>query len=361
MLDFFPPNKFTKPHLFTQLPRNSQGGMGAYQSPPERNVKPHLLTSSYWQQIWCTEAMPAPSELLLLLVIVIYALLCPYTKVEESFNTQAMHDLLFHGSDVAKYDHLQFPGVVPRTFLGPLVVAAVASPFQWLLGSAGGTDAPSSKVQSLYLVRCVLGTLVWLAFREFKKAVSRKFGADTGHCMVLVTCCQFHFAFYASRPLPNIFALTLILLAYSFWLEERFGRLIFSLAFAAVVFRCDVLVLGAPIGLTLLFTGKIDFLSALSTGVQAVVFSLALSVAVDSYFWRRCLWAEGEVFWFNTVLNKSSEWGVMPAHWYFTSAIPRAVLATIVLLPFALKPVPPASHALSAIAGRGWWCDWFSW
>ena len=62
-------------------------------------------------------------------------LCAPYTKVEESFAVQAVHDVLVHAHAVTKvrrrprrcadtqYDHVRFPGAVPRSFVGPLALA----------------------------------------------------------------------------------------------------------------------------------------------------------------------------------------------------------------------------------------------
>lgn len=43
----------------------------------------------------------SPPALLLLLSISAHVLLCPYAKVEESFNLQAAHDILRYGSHLA--------------------------------------------------------------------------------------------------------------------------------------------------------------------------------------------------------------------------------------------------------------------
>nr|CAD1818694.1 unnamed protein product [Ananas comosus var. bracteatus] len=244
-------------------------------------------------------------DLMLGSIAAFYAFMVPYTKVEESFN----------------YDHLDFPGVVPRTFIGAFLVSIIASP---VVAVIHYLHVP--KIYSLLAVRLALGFIVLLTLRLFRLQVRRKFGYHVEAFFAIMTALQFHLLFYSTRPLPNILAFCLVNLAYSFWFKGDSSATLKCLTVATVVFRCDTMLLFGPIGIELLLSKSVSLLEAIKCCVITALLCIGISVLVDSIMWQRILWPELEVFWFNSVLNRSSEWGTHPLHWYFTSALPRSML-----------------------------------
>ncbi|CDS42270.1 glycosyltransferase [Echinococcus multilocularis] len=248
------------------------------------------------------------------LIVLIYLLSCPYNKVEESFNIQAIHDI---------YDHMEFSGPVPRTFLGPLFLA-----LPWLFLPP---IIPKATLQ--FIVRAVLGLLLLHAMVTLGSASRERLRLLFCSRFLLITYTQFHLAFYSTRTLPNIFALITVTYALAFLLRGSDCLFIMLSGFGILVFRSELVLFHGPL---LIFGLCYNFVkirpTLILTGLITTSVSLMLTIVFDSYFWQRWLWPEGEVFYFNVIENKSHLWGIVPFYWYFLIALPKALMTTIGLV-----------------------------
>lgn len=101
-------------------------------------------------------------------------------------------------------------------------------------------------------------------------------------------------------------------------------------------------------GLYLLLTRRTTFRTLIMPCVVSSVVALLVSVPIDSYFWQKPLWPELWGFYYNVIQGSSSNWGMSPWHYYFTSAIPRMILNPVALV--ALIPLSLYSPATSRAA-----------
>ncbi|PSS16965.1 glycosyltransferase family 22 protein [Amorphotheca resinae ATCC 22711] len=285
--------------------------------------------------------MKAPDLILYLLIptlILIHLLVAPYTKVEESFNIQATHDIIHHQpfSGIQNFDHVSFPGAVPRTFVGALLLAALSKPILLLTGSEDSIQ------HAQVIVRAVLGLLNAAALLRYKTGLDKAFGKNVGRWYILLQASQFHVIYYASRTLPNMFAFALTTLALREFLpitgERRQSNLgIFLLVLAGVIFRSEIALLLFTQLAFLLVQSRVSLQSIIPTGLISALVALAISIPVDSYFWQRPIWPELAGFYYNAIQGKSADWGTSPYIYYFSSLLPRLLLNPLILI--ALIPL----------------------
>lgn len=131
-----------------------------------------------------------------------------------------------------------------------------------------------------------------MCFRFFLRSVRKTFGHSVANWLILITISQFHLNFYATRLLPNVFALSLgkvlfppyldhlnflpvsVLLVYGFLLANRNIEAIWSAVFSAVVFRSELVLLYAPLFLYVLWKQRLTIWNAIAHGICSLVVSL---------------------------------------------------------------------------------------
>ncbi|KAG7191459.1 dolichyl-P-Man:Man(7)GlcNAc(2)-PP-dolichol alpha-1,6-mannosyltransferase [Scheffersomyces spartinae] len=294
-------------------------------------------------------------EALLILVVGYHLAIAPYTKVEESFTIQAAHDVMTYGvypQTVIEdnYDHVNFPGVVPRTFVGSLVLGYIAKAIMGLFTVLGIdlSRMSDSQIIGQYIVRGTLGIINVLSLISIKDAINSVTFKDrsksgggakrkgvVGFFYLLILSSLFHLLFYSSRTLPNFVALPLV--------NHSISKLIVGditgftwLGLTAVIFRLEVGVFGFIIAITssLGFGQSNVFINLMLLAIGSLA-GLFASGFVDSYFWGYWVIPEFSAMYFNVLQGKSSEWGVEPFWSYFTVHLPK--LFKLILIPLLLK------------------------
>eukprot|EP01084_Bolivina_argentea_P089486 161468_1 len=311
----------------------------------------------------------------LFIVGTVYVLVVPYTKVEESFNMQASHDMLFHGyTDIQNYDHNQFRGVVPRTFIGSLVLSLMVQPFKLMMQTIFPLLFSSFKLKMYcqHLIRMSLLSINIMSLSYFRKSFLAMYIAPTydkntdiatrikliktiSILFAILIIVQFHCLFYQSRLLPNCFALPLVTISFGFYFRNKYHLAVQCLAASTIIFRCDTIVIAFPFIIIMLgrayqqskfMNGKFQqmLIQFISHGVIASLVCIALSLCIDSWFWngyQSPKWPEFQVLLYNTLQNRSSNWGVSPWHEYFTKHLIKMLLVNVLFIPCAVFRMNP--------------------
>ncbi|CAI1695506.1 hypothetical protein SEUBUCD646_0N03430 [Saccharomyces eubayanus] len=308
-------------------------------------------------------------DTVLLAVISFHLIQAPFTKVEESFNIQAIHDILNYSVfDISQYDHLKFPGVVPRTFVGAVIIAMLSRPYLYLSSLIQAAKPSSIDVQ--LVVRGVVGLTNGISFIYLKNALQDMFDKITqkkkeenenqeiyvydsaGSWFLLFLIGSFHLMFYSTRTLPNfIMTLPLTNVALGWVLLGRYNAAIFLSAFVAIVFRLEVAALSAGIALFSVIFKKTLLSEAIKFGIFGLGLGSIIGITIDSYFWREWCLPEVDGFLFNVVSGYASKWGVEPVTAYFTHYLRMMFMPpTVLLLNYFGYKLAPANLKIVSLA-----------
>ncbi|ODV61685.1 dolichyl-P-Man:Man(7)GlcNAc(2)-PP-dolichol alpha-1,6-mannosyltransferase, partial [Ascoidea rubescens DSM 1968] len=267
-----------------------------------------------------------------LLFISFALIISPYSKVEESFNTQAIYDLLNFNTNRFNFDHFQFPGVVPRTFIGSILISLLSKPFQNLLLNHPLSSSTTQLDLQLFS-RLILGLLNSLSIFQIRNSLSRKsHQLANWYCLLQFT--QFHLPYYSTRFLPNFIALPFVNYSISLIIDKKYSLALFLLSFIGIIFRVEIVAFAASLSFVLVFVYPfISLRNALIYHLSGFIASVLLSSIIDSYFWNVIpMIPELISLIFNVLEGNSKLWGVEPFLAYFYKYLPKIFFPPTVLI-----------------------------
>ncbi|KGB77541.1 alpha-1,6-mannosyltransferase [Cryptococcus deuterogattii 99/473] len=308
-----------------------------------------------------TRCLTIVLSLLPFLVTFAHVFLSPYTKVEESFTLHAVHDVLAYGfnpHNLQLWDHVTFPGAVPRSFIPPALLGILVYPFSVVSVAAG---AIKTKFGVQILVRLVLASLFSYSFNKLAYSLQKAFSVSVRVWFTLLSLSSFHIPYYAGRTLPNFMALPGVLWSISHVMTAQTAtseadrvaslrKAVIALTALATIVRLELALFVIPLALSLLINRQVGFGQVLKWGILGGFGSLSISSAVDYHLWLPTLshpsfpfkshfqlfWPEFSGLMYNAVEGHSAEWGVMPWHYYLSGSLPKLLAGNALLVGIAM-------------------------
>ena len=295
-------------------------------------------------------------DILLFIVPISLILLAPYSNYDESFNVNALHDIINIGLDkIDSFDHMKYPDMPKKTSLPIIFLSLPAiyipetckniSNFLSLLLISINNLLPTSisklynkdelsilltdtKILQLLFVRLLMSIISSFSILSLRKTIDHSCSQNSKFIGVWFSLFYYplpHMMFYISRFVPHFVCLPLLNFAISMFISGDISRSLIVFTFIGIVFRVEILLFTAVLTIIsasgILRIGKpiLSFREACVSITISAALSIFLCSRIDSYFWNTSFIIPTFKSALVDIFDGSySNWGLNDFHIYFT-------------------------------------------
>lgn len=301
------------------------------------------------RRLWTPTLETAVS--LLLLPRVASALVNPIADCDETFNYWEPLHYLLHGFGFQTWEYSPAYALRSYLYLALHWAVAKATAFALALGALGTAEPLVSKVLTFYGVRGALGLVCAYAEGLFYRSTIARFGRRAARYVLWLLVWNAGMFHASTAFLPSTFAMYLVMLVTSAWMDKQHYVAIF---WGVVAVLCGWPYVGAlfiPLAIETLATRGVVKSVAVGAAIGAGV--LVLELAVNFRYYERLVLPAWNIVEYNVLSSDvdSTLYGTEPWSFYALNLALNLNVAAALALPAAVLvfALPPSAEPTSAL------------